>query len=224
MPLSESIQAKLREHFPQLARLPAALWQRIVNEGEYREVPGGSVVFDEHAPCRGLPLILTGDLRVLQRGANGREVVLYDAQQGESCLLSASCLIGAIRYTATAVAKEPLEMVLLPATTFTALLDASPEFRRYLFAGFGARLGVLMQVVEAVVFQRLDQRLATRLLARGAQHVDATHQALADELGSVREIVTRMLRSFEEHGWVELGRERIVIRNRDALAKLAGGG
>lgn len=221
MPLSNSAIFTLGERFPVFARLPQNLALRIASEAEYRRVPAGKVVFDEHAPCRGLPLILGGSLRVYQRGANGREIELYRVKGGESCLLSVSCLLGKTSYTATALAEEPLAMVLLPPATFFVLLDESPQFRHCMFAEFGGRLGALMQVVEAVVFQRLDQRLAARLLSRGGEQLRLTHQTLADELGSVREIVTRLLSTFEDRGWIELGRGRVVIRDREALEHLA---
>ena len=221
MPLPDSTLRTLEAQFPAFAHLPQTLARRVAAEAEYRDVPAGNIVFDEHAPCRGLPLILEGSLRVFQRGANGREIELYRVKGGESCLLSVSCLLGKISYTATALAEEPLAMVLLPPATFLALLDESPPFRHYLVAEFGGRLGALMQVVEAVVFQRLDQRLAARLLSRGDQQLRLTHQALADELGSVREIVSRLLNSFEDRGWIGLGRGRIVIRDRAALARIA---
>jgi CRP/FNR family transcriptional regulator len=221
MPLSEAKFTRLREGFPIFAHLPEALSRRVAEESQYLKLPAGAVAFDEHAPCRGLPLVLTGDLRVFQRGANGREVELYRVLGGDSCLMSVSCLLGEVRYSATAVAAAPLEMVLLPPPTFGVLLAQSSEFRHYMFASFGERLGALMQVVEAVVFQRLDQRLAARLLSRGDKQLRITHQALADELGSVREIVSRLLSSFEDRGWIELGRGRIVIRDRAALQRLA---
>ncbi|MGH8279765.1 MAG: Crp/Fnr family transcriptional regulator [Gammaproteobacteria bacterium] len=220
--LSESVHVRLNKRFPAFAGLAPTLAARVAAEATYRELRAGAVAFDEHAPCGGLPLVLTGDLRVFQRGANGREVELYRVLGGQSCLMSVACLLGDVRYAASAVAAAPLAMVLLPPHTFHVLLDQSPEFRRYLFASFAARLGALMTVVEAVVFQRLDQRLAARLLARGADAFMVTHQRLADELGSVREIVTRLLRSFAERGWIELSRGRIVIHDRDALARLAG--
>src|SRR5574337_1744757 len=141
MPLSDSALHTLEERFPPFARLPPALQRRVAAEAQYYAHPAGKVVFDEHAPCRGLPLILEGSLRVFQRGANGREVELYRVKRGESCMLSLSCLLGEVSYTATAVAEGALEMVQLPPKTFTALLDESPEFRRHVFAAFGARLG-----------------------------------------------------------------------------------
>ena len=89
---------------------------------------------------------------------------------------------------------------------------------------FGERLAALMQVVEAIAYQKLDQRLAALLVNKAPDgEIHATHQALADELGSVREIVSRLLRSFEDRGWVDLGRERIRVVDRGALAGLARG-
>ena len=89
-----------------------------------------------------------------------------------------------------------------------------------MFSLFGERLATLMSLVEAIAYQKLDQRLAM-LLLRKEDPVRATHQVLADELGSVREMVSRLLRAFEDRGWVDLARERIHIVDRDALETLA---
>jgi CRP/FNR family transcriptional regulator len=116
-------------------------------------------------------------------------------------------------------------LLVLPPPEFNALVAEDETFRRHVFALFGDRLAALMQVVEAVAYQKLDQRLAALLVRRDADggEIHATHQALADELGSVREIVSRLLRSFEDRGWVDLGRERIRLVDRAALAQLAQG-
>ena len=98
------------------------------------------------------------------------------------------------------------------------------SFRRHVFQVFGERLSALMQVVEAIAYQKLDQRLAALLVNRSLDgEIHATHQALADDLGSVREIVSRLLRNFEDRGWVDLGRERVRVVDRGALASLARG-
>lgn len=216
MAIPEPARLKLFERFPLFRRLPEAL-----ADAAYRTVRAGTVLFDEHTPCSGFPLILDGVLRVFQRSVNGREVQLYRVKAGESCLLTSSCLLGGFDYTATGIADTPMEIVILPAAAFSALLGASAEFRAYVFGEFGDRLGALTQMVEAVVFKRLDQRLAQRLLSDGGECLELTHQALADEIGSVREIISRLLHTFEDRGWVELGRERITIRDRAALARIA---
>jgi CRP/FNR family transcriptional regulator len=181
-------------------------------------------MFSERSPCVGYPLVLGGSIRVLQRYPNGRELQLYRVKPGESCLLSGSCLLGHANYDAAGIAETEVELLVVPPAEFQQLIGSDETFRRHVFAMFGERLAALMQVVEAIAYQKLDQRLAALLVNKGPDgEIHATHQALADELGSVREIVSRLLRSFEDRGWVDLGRERIRVVDRGALAGLARG-
>jgi CRP/FNR family transcriptional regulator len=216
---------RLGAAFPELARSAATL-ERIAARGAYRQVPAGGVMFNEHSPCNGFPLVLAGSVRVVQRFPNGREIQLYRVKSGESCLLSGSCLLGNSDYAASGIAETAVELVVIPPLEFRALVAGDEVFREHVFSLYGERLAALMQLVEAISWQKLDQRLAALLIGRtrdGATTVQATHQALADELGSVREIVSRLLRSFEDRGWVELGRERITVRDAASLAALAKG-
>jgi CRP/FNR family transcriptional regulator len=219
------LAARLADTFPTLAGAPVETLERIAQSAVYRKVPAGTVMFSERSPCGGYPLILAGSVRVLQRYPNGRELQLYRVKPGESCLLSGSCLLGQADYDATGIAESELELLILPPAEFNALIATDETFRRHVFAMYGERLSALMQVVEAIAYQKLDQRLAALLVNRDAEggEIHATHQALADELGSVREIVSRLLRSFEDRGWVDLGRERIRVLDRHALAAAARG-
>jgi len=219
------LAARLADTFPTLAGAPVETLERIAQSAVYRKVPAGTVMFSERSPCGGYPLILAGSVRVLQRYPNGRELQLYRVKPGESCLLSGSCLLGQADYDATGIAESELELLILPPAEFNALIATDETFRRHVFAMYGERLSALMQVVEAIAYQKLDQRLAALLVNRDAEggEIHATHQALADELGSVREIVSRLLRSFEDRGWVDLGRERIRVVDRHALAAAARG-
>ena len=220
-----AVAARIAATFPTLAAAPPATLERIAREGIHRRAPAGTVMFSERSPCGGFPLVLVGTIRVLQRYPNGRELHLYRVKPGESCLLSGSCLLGRINYDAAGIAESDVELLVLPPVTFEALIAEDETFRRHVFALFAERLSALMQIVEAIAVQKLDQRLAALLVNRDADggEIRATHQTLADELGSVREIVTRLLRSFEDRGWVDLGRERIRIVDRAALAGLARG-
>jgi CRP/FNR family transcriptional regulator len=220
-----ALAQRIANAFPALARSPAAL-ARIAERGAFRAVPAGTEMFSEHSPCTGFPLVLSGSVRVVQRFPNGRELQLYRVKPGESCLLSGSCLLGRADYAASGQAETPVELVVVPPDEFRALVAQDDVFREHVFSLYGERLATLMQLVEAISWQKLDQRLAALLVGRlGAEKdtLQATHQALADELGSVREIVSRLLRSFEDRGWVELGRERITVRDRASLARLAAG-
>jgi CRP/FNR family transcriptional regulator len=212
----------LQTLFPALADAAPASLTRIVEHGIHRKVRAGTILFDAHTPCGGFPLVLSGTVKVLQRYPNGRELPLYRVRPGESCLLSGSCLLGHSDYTASGIAETDVELLILPATDFHALIASDEAFRHHIFNLFGERLATLLSLVEAIAYQKLDQRLAALLLAKG-DPVNATHQVLADELGSVREIVSRLLRSFEDRGWVDVARERIRIVDRAALAALAQG-
>ena len=218
--LDNHTQSRLLQQYQMLRELPAADQAELLAAASVMHLPAGTVVFDEDQPCQGFPLLLSGNIRVIKAAPNGRELQLYRVTPGESCILTSSCLLGHTRYHARGIAEQALEMVLLPAASFHALLGSHEAFRSYVFHLFSDRLTDLMQLVSAVAFQKLDQRLA-RLLIGKPSPIHATHQALADELGSAREIVSRLLKGFAEQGWVKLGREQIVITDAPALKKFA---
>jgi len=182
------------------------------------DLPAGAPVFSEGTLCQGFPLLLTGEVRVVTRSHDGRELELYRVRAGEVCVVSATSLYSATAMAGHGVTCEPTKLLTLPPEMFMRWA-ASEAFRRFVFGVFAARMTELARLAEAVAFQRRDQRLATTLLARGPI-VRTTHQALADELGTVREMVTRLLRRFEREGWVVLGREQIQIVNSAALRAL----
>lgn len=185
------------------------------------QVPANIVLFEETSPCMGFPLVLSGEVRVARGGSSGRSLELYRVGPGEFCVVSASALFGRAPMPAVGATTQASELVLIPAATFEAWTAFEP-FRRYVFGLFAERLADVISLAEAVAFQRLDQRLAATLLGRGAL-VQVTHQALADELGTVREMVTRLLRRFERAGWLALGREQIELLDPSALRRVAEG-
>lgn len=184
-------------------------------------VKAGTVLFDEGRPCLAFPLLLSGQVQVARGTPGGRSLELYRLGAGELCVVSASCLFGHAPLSAHGVALQDTELVLIDAIRFEAWTAHEP-FRRHVFGIFAERMAGLIALAEAVAFQRLDQRLAAALLGHGAV-LHTTHQTLAEELGTVREIVTRLLRRFEQAGWVALGRERIEVRDPSALRSVADG-
>jgi CRP/FNR family transcriptional regulator len=193
----------------------------MATEAQAVDVPGGATLFEAGQPCRGFPLVLTGSVRVARGSPGGRSLELYRVSAGELCVVSTSCLFGQVPLSAHGQTTEPTELVLLTPAGF-ARWAAHEGFRRFVFGVFADRLADLMSLVEAVAFQRLDQRLAQALLGHGPA-VRLTHQALADELGTVREIVSRLRQRFERAGWVGLSRERIDVLDAPALHSLAAG-
>jgi len=218
--LDNASQSLLLQHYPMLRELPAAELDSLLAAASVMRIPAGTVVFDENQPCQGFPLLLSGSIRVIKAAPSGRELQLYRVGSGESCIITSGCLLGHTRYQARGIAEHGLEMILLPAASFHGLLGKYETFRSYVFHLFSDRLTDLMQLVSAVAFQKLDQRLAA-LLANKPGSIHTTHQALADELGSVREIVSRLLKGFADQGWVKLGREHIEIVNAAALKKFS---
>ena len=217
--MTSVLRRRLVELFPLFAELPPALLDELIAASQEVRVPAGTVLFDERQPCAGFPLVLEGDIRVTKAAPSGRGIVLYRVAPGEGCILSGGCLLGNSDYSATGVAETDVLLLRIPPAVFQKLMVQSEPFRRFVFGMYGERLGEVMQLVEAVAFQRLDARLAQLLIRRGPV-LQATHQSLADELGSVREIVSRLLRSFEDRGWVALERERISVRDAKALQAL----
>ncbi|MCF8197408.1 MAG: Crp/Fnr family transcriptional regulator [Sulfuritalea sp.] len=205
--------------YPVLARLPAELLQRIVDTLRVQSVPSGVTVFDERQPCSGFPFVLQGAIRVVKLSANGRELPLYRVVAGESCIITSSCLLGHADYNARGVSEGATTLALLPRDLFDEML-AEPAFRDFIFALFSERVAELMQLVEEVAFRKLDQRLAALLLGKG-RLVHTTHQQLADELGSVREMVSRLLKGFAEQGLVKLGREQVEVLDPGGLRQVA---
>ena len=218
--IDSATQSRLLQQYPMLRELPSAELEALLAAASVMHVPAGTVVFDENQPCQGFPLLLSGSIRVIKAASNGRELQLYRVVSGESCILTSSCLLGHTRYQARGIAEQALEIVLLPASAFHTLFGDSEAFRNYVFHLFSDRLTDLMQLVSAVAFQKLDQRLA-RLLIGKPSPIHATHQALADELGCAREIVSRLLKGFSEQGWIKQGREQIEIADAASLKKFA---
>jgi CRP/FNR family transcriptional regulator len=203
--------------YPVLRQLPAPLAQRFA-DCQPLTVPAGAVLFDVHQPCQGFPLVTAGSIRVVKPAANGRELPLYRVVPGESCIITTSCLLGHADYNARGIADTESTLVLLPRDLFDQLLD-QPAFRSFVFNLFSERIADLMQLVEEVAFRKLDQRLAGLLLGKG-HTIHATHQQLADELGSVREMVSRLLKNFAEQGLVRLGREQVEILDPAGLRRI----
>ncbi len=218
----ESFRRRLLERFRVFAGLPAGRLEALLAEAQALRAPAGSVLFDAKQPCRGFPLLLEGSVRVAKTAPTGREILLYRVEPGQGCILSGGCLLGDSDYSATGIAEADVVLLSVPPALFQELMLGFEPFRRFVFGMYGERLAEVMEVVEEVAFRRLDARLAHHLIHRGPVIV-ATHQKLADDLGSVREIVSRLLRGFESRGWVKLERERVTVLDPKSLSELARG-
>jgi CRP/FNR family transcriptional regulator len=214
------IRKEFLTQFPIFATLPAQDLDEAVRAAHVRRVTQGASPFGTNSPCMGFSILLSGAIRVVKLAPNGREVELYRLQPGESCLISSSCMLGKANYSATAVAQTDLLVCTIPPSTFKSLMARNVAFQEFVFSQFSQRLADLMLLVEAIAFQKLDQRLAALLLEDGPE-LKISHAKLADRLGTVRDIVGRLLKNFEQRGLVSLGRERIKVLDSAGLQEVA---
>jgi len=213
--LDQFTLSRLLQQYPMLQALSNAE-KDLLATANMIHLEADTVVFAEGQSCQGFPMLLSGNIRVIKTSSNGRELQLYRVMPGESCILTSSCLLGNTCYQARGIVEQSLDIVLLPVNVFHNLVAKNDDFRHYVFHLFSDRITDLMQLVSAVAFQKQDQRLA-KLLCGRPNPIYTTHQALADELGCAREIVSRLLKGFEDQGWIRLGRELITIEDVAAL-------
>ena len=212
---------KLLALYPALGSLAQSEMAALCKADVLVNLAEGTELFAERQPCRGFPLLISGTIKVVKTTPAGREMLLYRVEPGGSCVITSSCLLGHTPYTARGIAETPLQMLILPTALFETLIADYAPFRDFVFHLLADRIAELMLLVEEVAFHRLDQRLAKLLLGK-PEPIQATHQALAEELGSVREIVSRLLKGFAAQGLVVLGRERISLLDREGLKQVAG--
>jgi CRP/FNR family transcriptional regulator len=212
-PEGQSLLAALPEHLLiKFAQLPLIT------------LPAATPVFDCNARCAGFPLLLSGSVRVFRPLANGRNIELYRVVPSEPCILSLGCLLGGGAYPAFGATAEPTTMVVMPPPMFEECMATAAPFRSEMFRILGERLVNVMLLVEEVATLRLDVRLAAALLARDVDNQGAplriTHQQLADELGTVREVISRVLDDFARQQMLVLGRGRIELLAPEHLRQL----
>ena len=207
------------ERFPGLEDLPNEHRKRLQPESRVLALPEGTRIFGPGQAPSSFLLLLSGSIRVQQVSENGREIVLYRVSAGQSCALTTACLLGHEDYQAEGIAETAVEAVAIPRATFEDLIAASPLFRRFVFKTFSDRIADLFRVIDEIAFSRVDIRLAQKLLQlKNTQgDVEATHQQLATELGTAREVVSRHLHEFQRRGWLRSGRGVISIPSDSAL-------
>ena len=186
-----------------------------------KKIPAGEFIFIEQDNCTFFALILSGRVRVFKEGESGREVTLYRFEKGESCILTVSCILSDSLYPALAIAEEDSEAFLIPANLFREWVSRFDPWRKYVFEILAKRLSSVIMVVEEVAFRRVDSRIAELLLkeADKEQTVRLTHQQIAAEIGTSREVVSRILKDLEQEKLISSGRGSISIINISELRK-----
>lgn len=218
--MKERVRAELDRVAPVLSlELRAAVAERstIIQCGD------GYRVFAPGDRCHNFLIALKGAVRVEHMGASGRSVVLYRIAPGDSCVMTTSCLLTGSAYEAYGYAEGDVEAIAMSAESFLDLVGENAEFRERVLGVFSTRIIELVEVIDELLLHRVDLRLATWLAEKAAEQesIHVTHQTIAWELGTAREVVSRILKDFERRGWIELTRGEVLVRDAEALGAFA---
>ncbi len=211
--------------FPELADLEPETKETLFEVTQFERLRRGDTAYYQGQLCRNYVMCIEGQTRVFKTSESGREIMLYQVGAGETCVLTTSCLIAGNPFPAESNAQADALLAAIPADVFHKLMLSSPKFRNYVLANYGDLLSSLIMLVDEVAFASLDLRLARRLVAEtdDTSIVAKTHQQLALDLGSVREVISRYISEWERLGWVRSSRGSIEVLDRDALAAYGSG-
>lgn len=214
---------------PFFIQSPPELQREIALAASVVRLESGAYFLREGDSCAHFAVLLSGRLRVFKLAESGQEITLYNVGAGEACPLNVSCILSDRPVPAMARAEEDVEALVIPAETFRRWMGQYESLRTFVFQTFATRLTEMMSLVEEVAFRRMDQRLARRLqdifLDCGTPRtsVETTHAELASDLGTAREVVSRLLKEFERLGAITLSRGKIALKDSALLREMASG-
>lgn len=211
--------------FPLLEGVKDDAWVKTANSAQEVVLPANYEVFHDGAPCENYIFVVEGATRVYKSFENGREMLLYRLQAGETCSLTTSILLAGGKYTANAMTEAETRAVIIPISIFHDTFDKSKGFRDFVCSTFGGRIRDFIMLLESIATRNVDVRLARYLLENKSSDntVKASHKVLAFELGTAREVVSRHLKDFESNGWVNLSRKSIQLLDTDDMGRLVSG-
>lgn len=212
-------ELRTRFHFLRVAK--ADFLRQFFNSTKIIHLAADQPICQQGMQCSHLALVIEGTARVFKIGENGREITLYRIVPGESCILTASCIMSRKPFPAFAVSEQPIKALVISQTDVVRWSNQDQAWRDYLFQLISDRLGDVISVVEEVAFRRMDRRLADYLLQyndKGTDRMEVTHQSIASDLGTSREVVSRILKDFEQQGLISITRGAITLENRDRLS------
>lgn len=200
--------------FPVFRKDPDDLVERILSSSVQKQFSKDDVFYSDGDACPGIGLFLSGEVRVFKTGESGREITLYDVFPGETCILNASCILSQKGYPANAVAMQDGEVLFVPAKVFQHLVTGFDAMRQFIFSLFNQRFVEVMELLEEVAFGKMDRRLSDYLVEKSGDGVlNSTHQQIANELGTSREVVSRLLKDLERRGAIRLSRNMIQLKS-----------
>ena len=215
---------EFQKYFPIWDKLTPDQQKSMLERIYIRNVPRGTVLRDGTSECTGLFLIKSGQLRAYILSDEGREVTIYRLFDRDICLFSASCMMRSIQFDITIEAEKDTEAWVIPVDLYARLLEESAPVSNYTTELMAARLSEAMWLIEQIMWKSLDKRVAEFLLnessIEGTDTLKLTHENIANHLGSHREVITRMLKYFQNEGMVLVSRGTVTITNADKLEEL----
>lgn len=213
---------RLVEKFPQIQSANNNIIQAIQREAFYANLKAGQDIFFPGDDVNAIALLLDGSVRVYKMGESGREITLYRFSSGESCILTANAILNNQLFSAIATTEEDIEAIMIPAASFRQWVKSYDIWRAFVFNLLSERLSTVLEIVDEVTFRRMDVRVATLLLKKSTLEnpLHITHQQIADELGSSREVISRLLGNMANSGAIQLGRGTVEVINNQILEKL----
>lgn len=221
--LTQEQFALIAPHLPFLRTADAALVRDLREQAFYLRIPAGRDVFVEGSRVEAIALLVSGVVRVYKVGESGREITLYRFGTGESCVLTANAILSQQSFSAIATVERDAEAIMIRADVFQGWVRRYPAWLDFVLDLLSQRLASVMEIVDDVAFRRMDLRVATLLLdrARRRNPIEITHQEIAAELGSSREVISRILESFTRQGLVQLARGTVEVLDARSLADFA---
>ena len=215
-----------QDYFPIWNKLQTDQQDRIRSNLNFRTVKKGTILHNGDMDCTGLLLVKSGQLRAYILSDEGREITLYRLFDRDMCLFSASCIMRSIQFEVTVEAEKDTDLWVIPSEIYQSIMEGSAPVSNYTNELMASRFSDVMWLMEQVMWKSLDKRVAAFLLEEvsieGTSHLKITHETIANHLGSHREVITRMLRYFQNEGMVKLSRSSIEITNAKKLEELNG--
>lgn len=220
----EAIHHDLENAFPFIKALAKDERQQLFAQCRHSVIPAGTIIMNEDIKCSGVTLIVNGLVRIYKLSDEGREITLYRIGRGETCVLTVACLLGSgtIPYPVSAVTEHDTLMVIVPLELFRRLFQTSEPARSFVFSAMAAKFYAVLGLVENITFKRTNERLLDLLISKtggGTYPLYATHEAIAAELGTAREVVSRLLKEFEQGGMLKLQRGKVTLLSLTRMNK-----
>ena len=215
---------KIKDFFPMWDNLSDTEKKILEEKAVLKKAEKGSFLYETDDSCSGLIFVASGQIRAYYTSESGREITLYRLLEGDICILKASCIINSLQIDINLSAEKDTEFFVLPPSGYKKLMDKSLEISRYTNEIIAGRMSDIVWLMDQIMWQSFDKRLASFLLEESAlddsDTLHITHETIANHLGSAREVVTRMLKYFRSEGFVELSRGTLTITDREGLMAL----